>query len=116
MASFIDFDCVSVDNTLLDLQNSSNPTQPRSIIAKYLCALPCFFFFQTLASAEGNILENKVLLESLNKTKASSMTIAESLQDAHRIQTTLDQVRINLCQVIYFQKITFCLFKKSSAR
>ena len=75
------------------------------------------FFFQTLASAEGNILENKVLLESLNKTKASSMTIAESLQDAHRIQTTLDQVRINLCQVIYFQnKITFCLFKKSSAR
>ena len=72
---------------------------------------------QTLASAEGNILENKVLLESLNKTKASSMTIAESLQDAHRIQTTLDQVRINLCQVIYFQnKITFCLFKKSSAR
>lgn len=60
-------------------------------------------FFQTLASAEGNILENKVLLESLNKTKASSMTIAESLQDAHRIQTTLDQVRINLCQVIYVQ-------------
>lgn len=47
---------------------------------------------QTLASAEGNILENKELLESLNKTKASSMTIAESLQDAHRIQTTLDQV------------------------
>lgn len=51
------------------------------------------FLLQTLASAEGNILENKVLLESLNKTKASSMTIAESLQDAHRIQTTLDQVR-----------------------
>ena len=25
----------SVDNTLLDLQNSSYPTQPRSIIAKY---------------------------------------------------------------------------------
>lgn len=48
---------------------------------------------ETLASAEGNILENKVLLESLNKTKASSMTIAESLQDAHRIQTTLDQER-----------------------
>ncbi|KAM7436007.1 Cytoplasmic dynein 2 heavy chain 1 [Porites harrisoni] len=48
---------------------------------------------ETLASAEGNILENKVLLESLNKTKASSLTIAESLQDAHRIQTTLDQER-----------------------
>ena len=26
----------SVDNTLLDLQNSSYPTQPHSIIAKYL--------------------------------------------------------------------------------
>ena len=25
----------SVDNALLDLQNSSNPTQPHSIIAKY---------------------------------------------------------------------------------
>ena len=25
-----------VDNTLLDLQNSSHPTQPHSIIAKYL--------------------------------------------------------------------------------
>ena len=58
-----------------------------------------------------------MLLESLNKTKASSMTIAESLQDAHRIQTTLDQVRINPCQEIYVQnKLIFCLFKKSSAR
>ena len=28
----------SVDNTLLDLQNSSYPTQPQSIIANY----PCF--------------------------------------------------------------------------
>ena len=27
----------SVDNNLLDLQNSSYPTQPYSIIAKYLC-------------------------------------------------------------------------------
>ena len=26
----------SVDNTLLDLQNSSYPTQPHSIIAKYI--------------------------------------------------------------------------------
>ena len=26
----------SVDNTLLDLQNSSYPTQPHSIIAKYM--------------------------------------------------------------------------------
>ena len=30
----------SVDNTLLDLQNSSYPTQPHSIIAKYLQIIP----------------------------------------------------------------------------
>ena len=29
----------SVDNTLLDLQNSSYPTQPHSIIAKYIFSL-----------------------------------------------------------------------------
>ena len=29
----------SVDNTLLDLQNSSYPTQPHSIIAKYSLSL-----------------------------------------------------------------------------
>ena len=29
----------SVDNTLLDLQNSSYPTQPNSIIAKYINCL-----------------------------------------------------------------------------
>lgn len=63
------------------------------------------FLWQTLASAEGNILENKVLLESLNKTKASSMTIAESLQDAHRIQTTLDQVSRSLT----FSKLIYLL-------
>jgi dynein heavy chain 2 len=45
-----------------------------------------------LANAEGNILENKALLDSLNKTKASSTTITESLNDAHAIQTTLDKV------------------------
>ena len=30
----------SVDNTLLDLQNSSYPTQPHSIIAKYVSYIP----------------------------------------------------------------------------
>ncbi|CAB3978327.1 cytoplasmic dynein 2 heavy chain 1-like [Paramuricea clavata] len=48
---------------------------------------------ETLANAEGNILENKALLDSLNKTKASSTTITESLNDAHTIQTTLDKER-----------------------
>ena len=38
----------SVDNTLLDLQNSSSPTRPHSIIAKYMrVKIP-----RTLASAE----------------------------------------------------------------
>ena len=31
----------SVDNTLLDLQNSSYPTQPHSIIAKFIQYLIC---------------------------------------------------------------------------
>jgi len=34
----------SVDNTLLDLQNSSYPTQPRSIIAKYTSATQVTYF------------------------------------------------------------------------
>lgn len=41
------------------------------------------------------------------------MTIAESLQDAHRIQTTLDQVRISLCQVIYVQIKWFVAFSRT---
>ena len=32
---------VSMDNTLLDLLNSSYPTQPHSLIAKYF--IKCFF-------------------------------------------------------------------------
>ena len=39
----------SVDNTLLDLQNSSYPTQPLSIIANYTCigkGINLFYFFQ----------------------------------------------------------------------
>ena len=49
------------------------------------------------------------MLESLNKTKASSMTIAESLQDAHRIQTTLDQVSRSLtfAKLIYLLQTLF---------
>ena len=33
----------SVDNTLLDLQNSSYPTQPHSIIAKYYAYCTVYF-------------------------------------------------------------------------
>uniref|UniRef100_A0A672R3G3 Dynein heavy chain ATP-binding dynein motor region domain-containing protein n=1 Tax=Sinocyclocheilus grahami TaxID=75366 RepID=A0A672R3G3_SINGR len=41
---------------------------------------------ETLATAQGNILENKELIKSLNQTKASSALI-----QSHRLQTSLDQ-------------------------
>ena len=60
-----------VDNTLLDLQNSSYPTQPHSIIAKYMhlqlqktrpfCSIFSFFFhkfFNTLSFFNKNKLNN----------------------------------------------------------
>ena len=48
---------------------------------------------QELATAEGNILENKVLLESLNLTKAKSTTITESLTESMELQSSLDSER-----------------------
>ncbi|XP_059389920.1 dynein cytoplasmic 2 heavy chain 1 isoform X1 [Carassius carassius] len=48
---------------------------------------------ETLATAQGNILENKELIESLNQTKASSALIQQSLTESHRLQTSLDQER-----------------------
>jgi dynein heavy chain 2 len=48
---------------------------------------------QELATAEGNILENKILLESLNLTKTKSLTIAESLLESQKLQASLDQER-----------------------
>lgn len=48
---------------------------------------------QELAMAEGNILENKVLLESLNLTKTKSLTIAEALTESQKLQTSLDRER-----------------------
>uniref|UniRef100_A0A8C3BC42 Cytoplasmic dynein 2 heavy chain 1 n=1 Tax=Cairina moschata TaxID=8855 RepID=A0A8C3BC42_CAIMO len=47
---------------------------------------------ETLATSQGNILENKDLIESLNQTKASSALIQESLAESHRLQSSLDQV------------------------
>lgn len=51
-----------------------------------------FFFLQTLATSQGNILENKDLIESLNQTKASSALIQESLKESYKLQIFLDQV------------------------
>uniref|UniRef100_A0A3Q1BV91 Cytoplasmic dynein 2 heavy chain 1 n=1 Tax=Amphiprion ocellaris TaxID=80972 RepID=A0A3Q1BV91_AMPOC len=48
---------------------------------------------ETLATAQGNILENRELIESLNQTKASSALIQESLLESHKLQASLDQER-----------------------
>lgn len=48
--------------------------------------------FQELAKSEGNILENKELMKSLNKAKESSEIIAKSLGESIALQTSLDQV------------------------
>ncbi|CAH2225380.1 cytoplasmic dynein 2 heavy chain 1 [Pelobates cultripes] len=48
---------------------------------------------ETLATSQGNILDNKDLIESLNQTKASSALIQESLTESHRLQLSLDQER-----------------------
>uniref|UniRef100_A0A8D0CER9 Dynein cytoplasmic 2 heavy chain 1 n=1 Tax=Scleropages formosus TaxID=113540 RepID=A0A8D0CER9_SCLFO len=48
---------------------------------------------ETLATAQGNILENKELIESLNQTKSSSALIQESLSESHHLQASLDQER-----------------------
>lgn len=54
--------------------------------------LSVFRLFQTLATSQGNILENRELIDSLNQTKASSALIQESLLESHRLQASLDQV------------------------
>lgn len=46
-----------------------------------------------LASSEGDILENRALIDSLNETKAKSVTIAESLKEAAVLQVDLDEKR-----------------------
>lgn len=48
---------------------------------------------QSLATSSGNLLENKVLLDSLNDAKAKSLTISSSLNESHRLQVTLDKQR-----------------------
>ncbi|XP_029374274.1 cytoplasmic dynein 2 heavy chain 1 isoform X3 [Echeneis naucrates] len=48
---------------------------------------------ETLATAQGNILENRELIDSLNQTKASSALIQKSLLESHRLQASLDQER-----------------------
>ena len=51
---------------------------------------------QQLAKAEGNILENELLLKSLNETKASSTVITTSLEQFKQMETSLDKVLYRL--------------------
>ncbi|CAF3644553.1 unnamed protein product [Adineta steineri] len=48
---------------------------------------------EDLANATGNILENKELLESLNKTKEKSATITNSLEESAKLGEDLDKER-----------------------
>ena len=62
---------------------------------------------QELATAEGNILENKVLLESLNETKAKSSTISTSLEESLELQGSLDQERDSYLPLSQFGSMLF---------
>ncbi|KAK3929891.1 Cytoplasmic dynein 2 heavy chain 1 [Frankliniella fusca] len=46
---------------------------------------------QQLAQAQGDILQNKELLASLNETKAKSAAISESLEESSRLQSELNK-------------------------
>jgi dynein heavy chain 2 len=46
-----------------------------------------------LASADGNILENTALIQSLNETKEKSTSISSGLQESYKLQKALDAER-----------------------
>jgi len=46
-----------------------------------------------LATSEGNILENKSLIDLLNDTKAKSITITNSLKESHELQRNINNER-----------------------
>ncbi|CAH8515920.1 unnamed protein product [Schistosoma mattheei] len=48
---------------------------------------------EELSNAHGNILENKELLSSLNKTKQSSLVVTNSLKESLRLQAELNKER-----------------------
>lgn len=60
-----------------------------------------------LANAQGNILENKELLESLNKTKASSLAITESLAESSQLEEALNN---EISDYLPFAEFGSCLY------
>uniref|UniRef100_A0A8C4HES0 Cytoplasmic dynein 2 heavy chain 1 n=1 Tax=Dicentrarchus labrax TaxID=13489 RepID=A0A8C4HES0_DICLA len=92
-------DDLSMENALVILQSVACPflIDPSSRATEWLCTHLKQHRLevinqQTLATAQGNILENRELIDSLNQTKASSALIQESLLESHRLQASLDQV------------------------
>ena len=75
------------------------------------------YILQELANAKGNILENKELLDSLNKMKASSTTVAESLQESVQLQTSLDQVKclVDYCKIFTWKFYICSTFSPTSS-
>ena len=69
----------SVDNTLLDLQNSSYPTQPHSIIGKYLYIVHennilqyiCTFWVVFVFNRIGQLLERFAAMETDSEEKTT---------------------------------------------
>ncbi|KAJ3052006.1 Cytoplasmic dynein 2 heavy chain 1 [Rhizophlyctis rosea] len=62
---------------------------------------------QELASSEGNILENKSLINSLNETKAKSVTISTGLAESRKLQMSLDAERDKFSALSFFGSSLF---------
>ncbi|KAJ3070332.1 Cytoplasmic dynein 2 heavy chain 1 [Podochytrium sp. JEL0797] len=68
-----------------------------------------------LASSDGNILENKSLITSLNETNSKSMSITKSLENSLQLQTALDEERDKFTPLSEFGSNLFfavCEFSK----
>ncbi|OQR67050.1 cytoplasmic dynein 2 heavy chain 1-like [Tropilaelaps mercedesae] len=60
-----------------------------------------------LASSQGNLLENKVLLASLNQNKQNSITIANALKDSEKLQASVESERHQYSRLASFASDIF---------
>ncbi len=67
---------------------------------------------QELANSEGDILENKNLINSLNQTKTQSLSIAQALDHAQEVQADLDRQREVYRDIASKGSILFFLVKQ----